>query len=180
MSFTRAAGRTVSRNNIKCCCNKQDKRFIFVLSKDQLLTYNIMINLIFLDRMSEISGSTTSSRRRSVEALPGVEAFLRRRGSTSHIFGPSSMQDLEEYVNKKRRSSMGFSDLADQVKVFREKTNLSLGNRQHSSGPFWDKDVAQGEDPPKETTQTQKHTKRKNNLLDKRWDHWNTVHSILF
>ena len=128
--------------------------------------------------MSDVSGSTVTlpgrpghvGRRRSVEALPGVEAYLRRRGSTSQIFGPSSMQDLEQFVKKKRRASMCLIDLGDNESIVtREDSSLSLGRRQYSSGPLWEKEVAQSVEEEKAVPKQKKPRKKGLNLLDKRY-----------
>jgi hypothetical protein len=113
--------------------------------------------------MSDVS--SVSTRRRSFDSLPGVETFLKRRGSTSHIFPPSSLKDLEQYVNKKRRSIAGLVHLEDDADIFRESSSLSLGRRQYSSGPLWEQEIAQGQ---VEIVPQPKRGRKKSNLLDKK------------
>lgn len=115
--------------------------------------------------MSDVS--SVSTRRRSFDSLPGVEAYLKRRGSTSHIFPPSSLKDLEQYVNKRRRSIAGFVQPEVDVDIFRESSSLSLGRRQYSSGPLWEQEIAQGQGQTEIVPQP-KRGRKNSNLLDKK------------
>ncbi|XP_063401790.1 uncharacterized protein LOC134686013 [Mytilus trossulus] len=109
------------------------------------------------------------NRRNSVDSLPGVEAYLRRRrGSTSQIFAPSDLNDLEQYVNKKRRASVGLIQLSEKGDIFRESSSLSLGRRQYSStGPLWEQEVAHGQKEDDAAT-IKKTRRRKSNVQDKK------------
>ncbi|CAG2223377.1 unnamed protein product [Mytilus edulis] len=80
--------------------------------------------------VASISSTRTQviNRRNSVDSLPGVEAYLRRRrGSTSQIFAPSDLNDLEQYVNKKRRASVGLIQLSEKG-IFFAKVQISVFN----------------------------------------------------
>ncbi|CAC5371307.1 unnamed protein product [Mytilus coruscus] len=105
-------------------------------------------------------------RKKSVDKLPGVEVYLRRRGSTNQIFAPSDLNNLEQYVNKRRRSSVGLLQLGEKENIFRESSSKSLGRRQ-SSGSFWEQEVTEGQKVEEECTPNKK-TKARNNLLDKK------------
>ncbi|XP_063401974.1 uncharacterized protein LOC134686225 isoform X1 [Mytilus trossulus] len=105
-----------------------------------------------------------TNRKKQVDKLPGVEAYLRRRGSTNQIFAPSDLNNLEQYVNKRRRSSVGLLQLGEKENIFRESSSKSLGRRQ-SSGSFWEQ--TDGQKVQEEYTPKKK-TKARHNLLDKK------------
>lgn len=107
-----------------------------------------------------------TNRKKQVDKLPGVEAYLRRRGSTNQIFAPSDLNNLEQYVNKRRRSSVGLLQLGEKENIFRESSSKSLGRRQ-SSGSFWEQEVTDGQNVQEKSTPNKK-IKARNNLLDKK------------